>query len=130
MRDFVSNFGTNAGKIWAALSINHSLTKDQIKNITHLDDYDFYTGIGWLARENKIYKEYNDKYKLGNTNLTYKVGTNAGKIWKVLEIWEEVDLTSIKRLSYLDENDIYLALGWLGREDKIFRNDKKRYNLK
>jgi hypothetical protein len=58
-------------------------------------------------------------YKLGETNLTDRIGTNAGKIWTVLSTQKEVDITSIAPLAQIDKRDAFCALGWLARENKI-----------
>lgn len=77
-----------------------------------------YAAIGWLARENKIRKE-KDTYALGETNLVPTIGKDAGKIWRTLEIWGEVDAISLSRLSRIVEHDVFTAVGWLAREGKI-----------
>ena len=59
------------------------------------------------------------KYELGETNLTPKIGKDAGKVWRVLDTWGEVDVSSISRLARLEENDVFSAIGWLAREGKI-----------
>ena len=129
MRDLTVKFGENAGKIWSALYEKKQLKFDEITEITKLNKNDFYTGIGWLAREDKI-KQENNNYKLDNTNLDSKVGTNAGRVWKIIDIWGEVDITTMKRLSYMEEDEIYSALGWLAREDKIGIKNNSTYYLK
>ena len=85
---------------------------------TGLKNYEFHSSIGWLARENKIYID-DDTYKIGETNLTDKIGSDAGVVWKILDIWGYVDISSISRLAQLEEKDVFCALGWLAREDKI-----------
>jgi len=77
-----------------------------------------YAAIGWLARENKIRKE-NNAFVLGETNLVPYIGKDAGKIWKALEIWGEVDPLSLSRLSRIAEHDVFTAVGWLAREGKV-----------
>lgn len=46
--------GVIAGKIWEALNGNEGKTQKQIKKITKLVDKDFFLGLGWLLREDKI----------------------------------------------------------------------------
>ncbi len=130
MRELKTTFGLNAGKIWSALDEKPSQKKKEIIKTAKLNDNDFYAAIGWLAREDKIFEESGDHYKIDNTNLTSKIGSNAGRIWRILDIWEEVDLSVMQRLSGLDEGELYSALGWLVREDKIFVDDKSRFKLK
>ena len=129
MRDVTVKFGNSAGKIWQVLNEKGSLKKDDIIQITNLNETDLHTGIGWLARENKISRQQ-DWYKLENTNLDSEIGSHAGRIWKILDIWGEADIETIKRLSDLDENQVNLAIGWLAKEDKIKLDEKNRFNLK
>jgi len=58
-------------------------------------------------------------YKLGETNLTNKIGEDAGEVWKTLNTLENVDISSIANLAQIGEKDAYSAVGWLTREDKI-----------
>ena len=129
MRDVTVKFGNSAGKIWQVLNEKGCLKKDDIIQITNLNETDLHTGIGWLARENKISRQQ-DWYKLENTNLDSEIGTHAGRIWKILDIWGEADIETIKRLSDLNENQVHLAIGWLAKEDKIKLDEKNRFNLK
>ena len=129
MRDVTVKFGNSAGKIWQVLNEKGCLKKDDIIQITSLTETDLHTGIGWLARENKISRQQ-DWYKLENTNLDSEIGTHAGRIWKILDIWGEADIETIKRLSDLNENQVHLAIGWLAKEDKIKLDEKNRFNLK
>jgi len=98
--------------------------------ITKLNEKELYAGLGWLAREDKIFKDNTESYKLDKTNLTNNIGTLAGKVWKILDIWDEADIYSIKKLSKADEKDIYSAIGWLAREDKICEDEEQIYRLK
>lgn len=130
MRNTIGEYGLSAGKIWKALNLKGSLNKKKIIELTKLNDRDFYLGVGWLARENKIFKEKKNYYKLDNTNLTGEIGKIAGRIWKIIDIWEEVDISSIKNLSGADESQIYSGLGWLAREDKINISEGQKFRLK
>jgi len=123
-------FGDNAGKIWKALDEKGALQKKKLLKIAKLNDKEFFTGIGWLAREDKVLKKNNDYYELDKTNLTHEIGVIAGKVWQIINIWEEVDITTLKRLSEADDKEIYSALGWLAREDKICENGEQIYSLK
>jgi len=119
-----------AGKIWATLEGQRCLKKDKILKASQLNENEFYGGIGWLARENKIFEEDEVHYGLGPTNLTSKIGTNAGRVWKVMDIWGEVNISAIGRLADMGKKEIYSALGWLAKEDKIYISEKQKYNLK
>jgi len=118
MINTIEQFGRNAGKVWNVLKKNISLTDLELIELTSLREYEVYIAIGWLARENKIRKDEN-KYKLDTTNLEFEIGENAGLIWRLLN--NEGDLHINKLLSKLriNEKDIYSAVGWLSRENKI-----------
>jgi hypothetical protein len=54
-----------------------------------------------------------------------KIGENAGKVWKTLHDKGGLNLSSLKKASKLDDRQLYLALGWLAREDKVnFKQEK------
>lgn len=110
--------GLNAGKIWHALSTYPKLTTQELQEKTGLSETEIYCGIGWLARENKV-RQDNDSFRLGETNLMYPIGKNAGKIWLALDIWGEVDYLSLKRLTQVPDQEVLYAVGWLAREGKI-----------
>ena len=130
MRSNIEKYGTSAGKIWNVLHDDGSLNKKKIIEKTKLNNQDFYIALGWLARENKIYKETKNCYRLDNTNLTGEIGKIAGRIWKIIDIWDEVDLKSIKKLSGATDNEIFSGIGWLAREDKIEFDQKQKFRLK
>lgn len=50
----VVQVGFYAGAIWQALEGKNSLTQKEIKKIAKLKDKEFYLGIGWLLREDKL----------------------------------------------------------------------------
>ena len=130
MRSSAVNFEIVAGKIWTAMEEQRCLEKDKILKVAQLNENEFYAGIGWLARENKIFEEDEAHYGIGTTNLTPKIGINAGRVWKVMDIWGEVNLSTIEQLADMSEKEIYSALGWLAKENKIYINEKQMYNLK
>ena len=117
MRDPIVKFGEDAGKIWQTLHGHGYLDEEKVLEITKLTDREFHAGMGWLAREDKIAKK--NQYELDNTNLESRIGTNAGKVWKVMDIWGKLEVPTITRLTRVDEHDVYSALGWLAREGKI-----------
>ncbi len=51
---FIENVGTYAGQIWCALEGKNALSQKEIKKVTKLKDKEFYLGLGWLLREDKI----------------------------------------------------------------------------
>jgi hypothetical protein len=118
MINTIEQFGRNAGKVWNVLKKNISLTDVELMELTSLREYELFIAIGWLARENKIRKDDN-RYKLDKTNLEFQIGENAGLLWSIL--YNEGDLHINRLLSILkiNENDIYSAIGWLSRENKI-----------
>jgi len=130
VRNNIERFGTSAGKIWNVLNEEGSLNKKKIIETTKLNKKDFFIGIGWLARENKISREKKNYYKLDKTNLTGEIGKIAGRLWKIIDIWDEVDISSMKKLSGVDEYQIYSGIGWLAREDKIELNEEQKFILK
>lgn len=117
-KDVIDEFGQSAGKVWRAINTHGPLTKKELIKNTRLTKKNFYAAIGWLARENKIHLE-NNLYILSETNLTDEIGTGAGKVLNTIEVCGEIDVPSISRLIEVEETDIYHALGWLAREDKI-----------
>ncbi len=119
----------NAGKIWNILEEKGPKDEKTLMKLTKLDYENFNFGIGCLAREDKIKKE-DDIYTLDITNLKEHVGSVAGKVWKILEIWEESDLQTLRNLADEEESEICKALGWLYKENKIEINEKNRYTLK
>jgi len=118
MRDITKNFGRNAGKIWTALNVHGPLKRSSLIKETRLKENDFYAGLGWLARENKIYKN-SQAYELKETNLTSKIGADAGKVWSLLNSQGKCNVSNIAKITKIKIQDAYSALGWLAREDKI-----------
>jgi Winged helix-turn-helix domain (DUF2582) len=118
LSDIISLFGEQAGTVWRTLHEKGSLSESELLSFTQLTDPQLHAAIGWLARENKIRKE-NNAYLLGETNLIPTIGKDAGKIWRTLEIWGEVDAQSLSRLSRIVEQDVFTAVGWLAREGKV-----------
>ena len=53
-------------------------------------------------------------------------GINAGKVWKVLKGSSNMTAQMIAKKTKLKINDVYGALGWLGREGKIEIIKEKR----
>ena len=60
MGDIIDNFGSNAGKIWSALSKYGPLSQHRLMKRTRLRKDDFFAAVGWLAREDKICLENNN----------------------------------------------------------------------
>lgn len=132
MKNNKDNYGKIAGRIWRTLDKYGPINERDLIRKIRLNKNDFYAGIGWLARENKISKD-GTYYKLSETNLTEKIGGDAGKIWDTLSNYRDVDVSSIAKISQLKIEDACTALGWLAREDKLkinFAKKETRYTLK
>ena len=43
-----------AGKIWTVLNEKGAMTLKQIKKAAKINEKDFYLGLGWLLREDKL----------------------------------------------------------------------------
>ncbi len=57
-----------------------------------------------------------------------QIGANAGEVWRALEQnGKPMDIKAIKKATTLKtEKDVYAALGWLAKEDKlIFEGEGK-----
>jgi len=48
-----------------------------------------------------------------------KIGINAGLVWQALSNGK-LEVKALKKAVKLTEKDLYAALGWLAREEKIF----------
>lgn len=47
-----------------------------------------------------------------------KIGENAGAVWNALQNGG-LNLKALKKATKLKNEDLYLALGWLARENKL-----------
>lgn len=52
--------------------------------------------------------------------MNEKIGSNAGKVWSLLDEAGRQEVKELKKATKLTEKDLYAALGWLAREEKIF----------
>jgi hypothetical protein len=57
-----------------------------------------------------------------------KIGIDAGRIWNVLHDEGAKSVKELKKLVKLTEKEIYAAIGWLAREEKLLF-DKKENDL-
>lgn len=56
-----------------------------------------------------------------------KIGVNAGKVWSALsEFGKQVNVKEVKKVAKLTDKDLYAALGWLAREDKIAIEEEEK----
>lgn len=54
-----------------------------------------------------------------NTMNTDTIGSWAGLVWNALNEADVLDKKQIKTITKLKDKEIYAALGWLARENKI-----------
>lgn len=50
----INNIGNNAGILWNVLNTNGKMTETKLKKESGLASAEFYTALGWLAREGKL----------------------------------------------------------------------------
>ena len=53
-----------------------------------------------------------------------EIGTNAGKVWRILKETREITLQDLAGKLELSVEDTALAVGWLARENNIFIQKK------
>jgi hypothetical protein len=130
MSNVIDEFGQNAGKVWQALNVKGPLSETKLINTTFLNEHQVHAAVGWLARENKICQN-GAIYKIGGTNLEGKIGFNAGKVWTTLAKQQsDVGISSLAQLTRINVNDVFAAIGWLARENKIeAKTIKSKKNL-
>jgi hypothetical protein len=119
VRNIVERFGVSAGMIWSALDERGCLCRDELFECCGLSDFDFFTGLGWLACEGKLVLSDDGVFCLGEGVSVASFGGFAGQVWRVLDVWGVADFVTLKRLTGLDDFDVDCGLGWLGREGKL-----------
>jgi hypothetical protein len=129
VRDIVERFGVSAGKIWSVLDERGCLCRVDLLDLSCLNDFDFFTGLGWLACEGKLLVD-GDCFCLGEGVGVSDFGVFAGCVWRVLDVWGGADFLTLKRLSGLDDFEVHCALGWLACEGKIGVDDCNRFVLR
>ena len=50
---------------------------------------------------------------------TIRIDSDAGIIWQVVNDNNDIKITDLKKLTKMEIKNIYLALGWLARENKV-----------
>jgi hypothetical protein len=55
--------------------------------------------------------------------ITEKIGENAGKLWTLLNEQGAQSFKDVKKKLKLTNTDIFMAVGWLNREDKLSVSD-------
>ncbi len=61
--------------------------------------------------------------------ITEKTGTNAGKLWELLNKKSPMSFKDAKKRLKMTIPDIYMAMGWLNREDKLLIEGKDEMML-
>jgi hypothetical protein len=51
-----------------------------------------------------------------------KIGTDAGRVWKFLDEQGTKSVKELKKLTKMTDKEIYAAIGWLAREEKLVFN--------
>jgi hypothetical protein len=54
-----------------------------------------------------------------------KIGNDAGRIWTVLNEEGAKSVKELKKLAKLTDKEIYAAIGWLAREEKLVFDPKE-----
>lgn len=52
-----------------------------------------------------------------------KIGYSAGKVWQVIDKNKVLKISDLRKITKMDFKDLYMALGWLAREDKVYFSD-------
>ncbi len=55
-----------------------------------------------------------------------KIGTNAGKVWQLLDDAGVQNVKDVKKAAKLTDKDLYAALGWLAREGKVSFTEQEK----
>jgi len=48
-----------------------------------------------------------------------KIGADAGRLWAVLNEMGTKSVKEVKKLTKLTDKEVYAAIGWLAREEKL-----------
>ncbi len=56
--------------------------------------------------------------------LQHLIGENAGKVWRLLNEKGELTFAQIKKELKGKNEELYMALGWLLRENAIYSHDE------
>ena len=58
-----------------------------------------------------------------------KIGNNAGLVWSAITGQSAANLKDVKKQTKLTEKDLYAALGWLAREEKLIFSEDADGNI-
>lgn len=53
---------------------------------------------------------------------TETIGTWAGAVWNALNEADALGMKQLKKITKLKEKEVYTAIGWLARENKLVIN--------
>lgn len=56
---------------------------------------------------------------------TLQIGSDAGIIWQVINDNKDIKITDLKKLTKMEIKNIYLALGWLAKENKVIFSERE-----
>lgn len=127
--DLKEKIGNEAGAVWNAILASDQASFTKIRNETQLKNNEVYEAIGWLAREDKVKRE-GRRYKLDSTNLTPEIGENAGKIYDALHENNQLTMNDLLKSGRINRKNVWTAIGWLAREDKLEMDEMGRLKLK
>ncbi|MCL1937030.1 MAG: winged helix-turn-helix domain-containing protein [Candidatus Azobacteroides sp.] len=57
--------------------------------------------------------------------MNEKIGNDAGRVWSVLNENGTKTIKELKKVTKLSEKEIYAAIGWLAREEKLIFDQKE-----
>ncbi len=87
----------------------------------------FYKKIATFAANSKVYCTYiqdlSQQDRLTNKNIATMneetIGMNAGAVWNALNEAQVLGSKQLKKVTKLKDKELYAAIGWLARENKI-----------
>ncbi|BBE20165.1 hypothetical protein AQPE_4356 [Aquipluma nitroreducens] len=56
---------------------------------------------------------------------TIRIDSDAGIIWQVINDNKDIKITDLKKQTKMEIKNIYLALGWLARENKVLFSERE-----
>lgn len=64
--------------------------------------------------------------------MEYKIGTDAGLVWEALKKSNKtLDVKALKKVTGIKtEKEVYMAIGWLAKEDKLNFAGEDTKNIK
>ena len=58
--------------------------------------------------------------------MFHSVGDTAGEIWKLLKVEGPLSVSAVAEKTKRPKSTVYMAIGWLAREDKVAFRDTSR----